>query len=274
MPMRGRSLLALGASIAVNAIAAIMLMQLDTQLPALKNPEPVAVRLIARPPEPPAPVQQAPQAPTSPTAVPRQLPVRQPASALRPDLTGPATAPVVASTRSPARETPAANAPPTQTPVAMALPPPGEPSRSAPTHPASTQQPDSAQSLAAGPSHPRPANASAGPPPASPATPTAAAAAPRRAGPRIDASWAGNVSPPYPLAARRMGEQGEVRLDVHVAADGSVSEVRVRQSSGSPVLDQAAIDTVRNWKFRPATVDDQPVAEWYRNWKWVFKLEG
>ena len=71
-----------------------------------------------------------------------------------------------------------------------------------------------------------------------------------------------------------MGEQGEVRLDVHVAADGTVSEVRVRHSSGSSALDQAAIATVRSWRFKPATVDDQPVAEWYLNWKWVFKLEG
>jgi hypothetical protein len=31
---------------------------------------------------------------------------------------------------------------------------------------------------------------------------------------------------------------------------------------------------VRTWRFRPATVDGEPVAEWYRNWEWVFKLEG
>ncbi|RPH46639.1 MAG: energy transducer TonB [Burkholderiales bacterium] len=71
-----------------------------------------------------------------------------------------------------------------------------------------------------------------------------------------------------------MGEQGEVRLDVHVGADGAVIDVQVRASSGSPALDRAAIDTVRRWRFRPATVDGQAVAEWYRDWKWVFRLEG
>jgi protein TonB len=95
-----------------------------------------------------------------------------------------------------------------------------------------------------------------------------------RKGPRVDASWAGNTAPAYPPAARRMGNQGEVRLDVQVGVDGSVLDVRVRTSSGSPLLDRSAIDTVRRWRFRPATVDGQPVSAWYRDWKWIFRLEG
>jgi protein TonB len=93
-------------------------------------------------------------------------------------------------------------------------------------------------------------------------------------GPRLDASWSGNAPPPYPAMARRMGEEGEVRLDVHVGTDGSVIEVRLKKSSGSQLLDQTAIDTVKKWRFKPATVDGRPVAEWYYNWKWVFKLES
>ncbi len=71
-----------------------------------------------------------------------------------------------------------------------------------------------------------------------------------------------------------MGDQGEVRLDVHVSADGTVLDVRLRQSSGSPLLDRTAIDTVRRWRFDPATVDGRPVAAWYHDWRWVFRLEG
>ncbi len=71
-----------------------------------------------------------------------------------------------------------------------------------------------------------------------------------------------------------MGDEGEVRLDVHVGADGSVLDVRLRQSSGSPLLDRTAIETVKRWRFDPATVDGHPVAAWYEGWRWVFRLEG
>ncbi len=70
-----------------------------------------------------------------------------------------------------------------------------------------------------------------------------------------------------------MGDQGEVRLDVYIRTDGTVQEVQLRKSSGSPLLDRAAIDTVRQWRFEPAMADGVPVAEWYRNWRWVFRLE-
>lgn len=101
-----------------------------------------------------------------------------------------------------------------------------------------------------------------------------APAAPQRTAPRMDASWSGNAPPPYPAMARRMGEEGEVRLDVQVGPDGSVLDVRLKKSSGSRLLDQTAIETVKKWRFSPATIDGRPVAEWYRDWKWVFKLES
>jgi periplasmic protein TonB len=93
-------------------------------------------------------------------------------------------------------------------------------------------------------------------------------------GPRIDASWSGNSTPPYPSLAMRMGEEGEVRLDVQVGADGAVLDVKLKKSSGSRLLDQTAIETVRKWRFKPATVDGKAVAEWYYNWRWNFKLES
>jgi protein TonB len=90
----------------------------------------------------------------------------------------------------------------------------------------------------------------------------------------VDASWAGNTAPPYPAMARRLGEEGEVRLDVHVGPDGSVLEVRLKKSSGSALLDRTAIETVKKWRFSPAAVEGRPVAEWYYDWKWVFRLES
>lgn len=92
--------------------------------------------------------------------------------------------------------------------------------------------------------------------------------------PRVDASWQGNVPPPYPLAARRKGEAGTVRLDLRIESDGSVSEIRLRQSSGSALLDRSVMQTVRHWRFVPARQDGRAVAAWYTAWEWVFRLES
>lgn len=96
----------------------------------------------------------------------------------------------------------------------------------------------------------------------------------RTQGPRVDASWQGNVPPAYPLAARRRREEGTVRLDLLVEADGTVSQVRLRQSSGSATLDRSVMQTVRHWRFVPARQDGQAIAAWYSAWEWVFRLEG
>jgi periplasmic protein TonB len=72
-----------------------------------------------------------------------------------------------------------------------------------------------------------------------------------------------NPKPPYPFIARRAGIQGVVLLLVHVRVDGTVAEVRVAQSSGSALLDDSALRTVRDsWRFIPARRDGVPVESW------------
>jgi len=72
-----------------------------------------------------------------------------------------------------------------------------------------------------------------------------------------------NPKPPYPLLARRLGEQGVVLLRVHVRADGNVAEAEIKQSSGSTLLDDSALRTVReSWRFLPARLDGVPVESW------------
>jgi protein TonB len=62
------------------------------------------------------------------------------------------------------------------------------------------------------------------------------------------------------MVARRMGMQGVVVLRVHVRADGSVAEAELAQSSGSQLLDDSALKTVREqWRFLPARLDGEPV---------------
>jgi protein TonB len=72
-----------------------------------------------------------------------------------------------------------------------------------------------------------------------------------------------NPKPPYPVIARRTGTQGVVLLRVQVRVDGTVAEVQIAQSSGSALLDDSALQTVRDsWRFIPARLDGVPVESW------------
>jgi TonB family protein len=66
------------------------------------------------------------------------------------------------------------------------------------------------------------------------------------------------VDPEYPAAARPENLQGVIVLDVVVASDGSVADVRAQ--NGPDVLAQAAMEALRWWRFEPYRVDGQPVA--------------
>ncbi|GAB4280361.1 MAG: hypothetical protein Kow0092_36000 [Deferrisomatales bacterium] len=69
------------------------------------------------------------------------------------------------------------------------------------------------------------------------------------------------IAPPvYPRLARRRGWQGVVRLRVRVSPAGEVLDAVVEQSSGYRVLDRAAAEVVRAWRFRPAVRGGRPVA--------------
>ncbi len=70
--------------------------------------------------------------------------------------------------------------------------------------------------------------------------------------PVFDASYLNNPAPSYPESAKRRGIQGKVLLNVIVKIDGSAAAVTVLNSSGSSILDEAAIEAVREWKFIPA----------------------
>ena len=79
---------------------------------------------------------------------------------------------------------------------------------------------------------------------------------------RVDAAYSDNPAPVYPAMARRLGEHGRVVLRVFVEAAGRASQVELKDGSGSPRLDQAAIDAVRQWKFIPARRGAETVGAW------------
>jgi protein TonB len=65
-------------------------------------------------------------------------------------------------------------------------------------------------------------------------------------------SWAGmSWSRHYPEAARARGEQGTVRLALTIGRSGHVMSARLIASSGSSILDQAALEMARNASGRP-----------------------
>lgn len=99
-------------------------------------------------------------------------------------------------------------------------------------------------------------------PPIEAAPRRADSAAPALVSPRFDAAYLQNPPPVYPPLARRMGEQGRVVLRVLVAADGLAQQVELKTGSGSARLDQAALDTVKRWRFVPARQGDQQIAAW------------
>ena len=66
------------------------------------------------------------------------------------------------------------------------------------------------------------------------------------------ASYRSNPKPDYPEEARRQHQEGVVLLSVEVGTDGRPSSVSLKNSSGFPLLDQAAIQAVKRWTFEPA----------------------
>lgn len=85
--------------------------------------------------------------------------------------------------------------------------------------------------------------------PAAPAV--TAPAAPAVVAPRLLAE---SCPPPaYPRLARRRALEGTVWLLLEVAADGQPVAVRLEESSGHGILDDAALAAARGWRLAPAT---------------------
>jgi protein TonB len=66
--------------------------------------------------------------------------------------------------------------------------------------------------------------------------------------------------PAYTEGALNAGIEGNVQVEAVVGTDGTVGEVRVVKSLDKEYgLDQAAIDAVKGWQFKPGRKDGQPV---------------
>ena len=66
------------------------------------------------------------------------------------------------------------------------------------------------------------------------------------------------VDPQYPTAAKASGQQGSVVVQVLIGRDGAVQDVKFLQ--GSLMFARAAIDAVRQWRFKPYSMNGRAVS--------------
>ncbi|OAH98824.1 energy transducer TonB [Methylomonas methanica] len=80
------------------------------------------------------------------------------------------------------------------------------------------------------------------------------------------------VLPDYPPIAKARGIQGWVQLYISVTTEGTVSAARVVDASPKQIFDQAALEAIYGWRFKPAFKDGQAVAR-EATLKVVFRIQ-
>ena len=65
------------------------------------------------------------------------------------------------------------------------------------------------------------------------------------------------VQPVYPAQARQMRLEGKIELQANISQSGSITGIK--QLSGDPILGRAAIDAVRQWKYKPYYLNGEPI---------------
>jgi len=93
----------------------------------------------------------------------------------------------------------------------------------------------------------------AAPPPPKPTGPVRI----KQGGNVVAASQIVKTNPVYPTLAKQARIQGAVVLHAIIDKDGNVSELQV--ISGHPLLVQAAIDAVKQWRYKPTLLNGDPV---------------
>jgi len=73
------------------------------------------------------------------------------------------------------------------------------------------------------------------------------------------------VAPKYPAVAHRLEIRGSVKVEAVVSANGTAKSVEVK--GGHPMLAQAALDAVRDWKWEPASRETRELIEIKFDWQ-------
>ena len=67
-----------------------------------------------------------------------------------------------------------------------------------------------------------------------------------------------SIAPAYPLAAKQINIQGDVRIQATIDETGHVTQMKV--VSGPTLLQRPAMDALRQWKYQPSKLNGKPVA--------------
>ena len=85
------------------------------------------------------------------------------------------------------------------------------------------------------------------------------------------ASLIRQVRPPYPPLAKQARIQGAVVLEAVISKEGIIINLKV--ISGHPWLIPSALDAVRQWRYKPTLLNNEPV-EVLTNIRVNFSLDG
>lgn len=77
--------------------------------------------------------------------------------------------------------------------------------------------------------------------------------------PVFNADYLNNPAPSYPRMARKRNLQGKVFVKVLVNIDGTPQNIIISKSSGHNILDEAALEAVKTWRFIPARKGNKTV---------------
>jgi protein TonB len=234
----GRTL-ALTASVLLHVLGLLAVQRTVSNYMAPEPPQPLV--LVMELPERDATVQKpVPVAPTAPSPVPKAV------------VKVPALPPAKAQTTATPTPLPAAAA------AVQAVPTPGP--SPAPAAPSTPVPPSGSGVLTAATGTASASTTAAG---SATGSGTVSSGAGRVELPSSDAQYLNNPKPEYPALSRRRGEQGRAIVNVLISVDGTAEKAEIKVSSGFERLDQAALATVKSWRYVPGNRGGVPEAMWF-----------
>ncbi|HEY5722218.1 MAG TPA: TonB family protein [Allosphingosinicella sp.] len=69
----------------------------------------------------------------------------------------------------------------------------------------------------------------------------------------------GDLEPPYPISEQRAGAEGSVTVRLAIGTDGKVARAEKVRASSDAFFQATQRHALRNWRFKPATLDGRPV---------------